>query len=124
MAQEELIISSKASISYSLTLGNTVTAPGNYLDTLTLKQGDDVKLTEDKNIYLLTLKGVKVIKKIYQPTEIEADLDFIQLVSIKSDSTEIQGRQGSVAAKAGGTEDHHRQRSSEHLHGGQKVLCL
>ena len=76
------------SIFYSITFGNAITAPGNDLEKLTLKQGEDVMLTENKNVYLLTLQNVKVIKKIYQPIEIEADLDFMEQKIIFSGSTE------------------------------------
>ena len=43
-----------------------------------LKQGVGVEVEENENLYTLTLKWVKVNKKLYQPTEIEAELFFMQ----------------------------------------------
>ena len=88
MANDETNKNSFESICYSMTFGNTITAPSDNLEQLTLKQGVDVKLIEDKKVYLLTLQNVKVIKKIYQPVEIEADLDFMEQTSIYSDVAE------------------------------------
>ena len=88
MANDETNKNSFESICYSMTFGNTITAPSDNLEQLTLKQGEDVKLIEGKKVYLLTLQNVKVIKKIYQPVEIEADLDFMEQTSIYSDVAE------------------------------------
>ena len=90
MADEETKIITYDSFNYSLTFKNTITAPADNLEEVTLEQGTDVKLKEGDNLYLLTLQNVKVSKKIYQPIEIEADLDFMQLFLFNSDSTKHQ----------------------------------
>ena len=90
MTNEGANIITYSSFNYSLTFKNTITAPADNLEELTLEQGTDVSLSEDKNDYLLTLQNVNVNKKIYQPIEIEADLDFMQLFLFNSDSTKRQ----------------------------------
>ena len=87
MANEGTNNNSNVSYHYSLTFKNTITAPAENLEELTLEQGTDVRLTEVRS-YLLTLQNVKVIKKIYQPIEIEADVDFMQQTTALSGSTE------------------------------------
>lgn len=88
MANEGTDIITYGTFNYRLIFKNKITAPAKNLEELTLEQGTDVKLTEKKNVYLLTLQNVNVIKKIYQPVEIEAELDFMQLASIESSSAE------------------------------------
>ena len=88
MANEGTDIITYGTFNYRLIFKNKITAPADNLEELTLEQGTDVKLTENKNVYLLTLQNVNVIKKIYQPVEIEADLDFMQLASIETRSIE------------------------------------
>ena len=88
MANEKKILSPYATFRYSLTFKNSIAAPADDLEELTLVQGEDVMLTENKNVYLLTLKSVKMSKKIYQPVEIEAELDFMQRTTLLSESTE------------------------------------
>ena len=61
---------------YRLTLGDVIgtSSPG----TLKLVQGKSVLMdnSDDNASYYLTLRNIKVNRKIYQPTEIEAELDF------------------------------------------------
>ena len=64
---------------YRLTLGDMILSKSNStLDDLVLEQRSNVTFVDnDTNLkYNVTLNGVKVNKKIYQPTEIEAELDF------------------------------------------------
>ena len=68
---------------YRLTFGNTITNPSGNLTPLRLEQGVRREFTEsisgnsDQEFYLM-LQGVKVNRKIYQPTEIEAELVFME----------------------------------------------
>lgn len=68
---------------YRLTFGNTITNPTKDLTPLRLEQGVRREFTEsisgnsDQEFYLM-LQGVKVNRKIYQPTEIEAELVFME----------------------------------------------
>lgn len=45
-----------------------------------LEQGSQKKISDGKKNYLLLLCGIKVNRKIYQPTEIEAELDIVELI--------------------------------------------
>ena len=64
---------------YRLTFGNSVMDPGTNLEAVTLEQSTLLDVSDaKKNTYSIVLHGVKVNKKIYQPTEIEVELDFMQ----------------------------------------------
>jgi len=65
---------------YKLTFGNTITEPGKDLTGLTLYQGTTLPFSDGSEYYNLTLMGVKVNKKIYQPCEIQAELFIMQQV--------------------------------------------
>ena len=73
----ESTTTSSSTYRYQMTLGNYIgeSSPG----TLTLVQGQKVLMddSEEGVTYNVTLGGVKVNKKIYQPTEIEAEVDFV-----------------------------------------------
>ena len=69
---------SNATYIYRLTFGNTITAPDTALKKLQLEQGLQREFSDDSNSYYLTLRGIKINRKIYQPTEIEAELDVLQ----------------------------------------------
>ena len=69
---------SNATYIYRLTFGNTITAPDTALKKLQLEQGLQREFSDDNNSYYLTLRGIKINRKIYQPTEIEAELDVLQ----------------------------------------------
>ena len=76
---------------YTLTLGKVISTSEPKED-LVLEQGVR-KLFEDKaeNIsYYVTLHGVKVNKKIYQPTEIEAELDFMMKTTDRAGGEELK----------------------------------
>lgn len=88
MANEGMNIITYGTFNYRLIFKNKITAPADNLEELTLEQGTDVMLTEKKNVYVLTLQNVKVNKKIYQPVEIEADVNFMQRTTISSNSAE------------------------------------
>ena len=68
---------------YRLTFGNTITNPTKDLTPLRLEQGVRREFTESisgnsDQVFYLMLQGVKVNRKIYQPTEIEAELVFME----------------------------------------------
>ena len=78
MAAEDTIVVKEAYYVYRITFGNKITAPKTDINKLILSQGEPVgtKDTESDKNFVLILRGVKVNKKIYQPCEIEAELDF------------------------------------------------
>ena len=63
---------------YRLTFGNVIASTGKQLEELTLNQGDRTEISDGSNNYYMVLCGVKVNRKIYQPTEIEAELNLTQ----------------------------------------------
>ena len=64
---------------YRLTFGNSVMDPGTNLEAVTLEQSTLLDVSDaNNNTYSIVLHGVKVNKKIYQPCEIEVELDFMQ----------------------------------------------
>ena len=76
---------------YTLTLGKVISTSEPKED-LVLEQGVR-KLFEDKaeNVsYYVTLHGVKVNKKIYQPIEIEAELDFMMKTTDRAGGEELK----------------------------------
>ena len=68
---------------FRMTFGNTISSPGKQLQELVLEQDAEKRVTADKSVnketYSITLRGVKVNKKIYQPNEIDAELDFMEV---------------------------------------------
>ena len=91
MADESKTITKYGYYRYQLTLGNHIgkNSPG----TMKLVQGIGVLMdnSADSSTYYVTLRGVKVNKKIYQPTEIEAEVDFTLQTNDTSghDSTKV-----------------------------------
>lgn len=79
-------IEKTATFLYKMTLGDKILSEGETLTKLELEQGVAVTCIDSaKNLsYYVTLHGIKVNKKIYQPTEIEAEL----LLIIKTDATQ------------------------------------
>ena len=77
-------------IFYRLTLGHFISEK--QPNDLILEQGNRIQFDDkDKKFsYYVTLLGVKVNRKIYQPTEIEAEMDFMQKTT---DSTETEKTQ-------------------------------
>ncbi len=74
-----------AALHYCLTFKSRIKAPSQDLPTLILQNnGEAVELTENGQTYSLLLRGVKVNKKIYQPVEIEAEMDFLQVTTDES----------------------------------------
>jgi hypothetical protein len=65
---------------YRLIFGNIIDLDGDQPQELMLEQGSQKKISDGKNNYLLLLCGIKVNRKIYQPTEIEAELDIVELI--------------------------------------------
>ena len=63
---------------YRLTFANTISAPKKDLPELVLDQGKKNGFKDSDREYYLTLRGVKINRKIYQPVEIEAELTFEQ----------------------------------------------
>lgn len=78
MAQEMKEIIKDGILIYRLSFGNTITSPNQNLKTLLIEQGLQKEFSDGSNSYYLTLRGIKVNRKIYQPTEIEAEVDFMQ----------------------------------------------
>ena len=89
MADNESQVMTSETFLYSLSFKNNIKAPDKNLEELTLEQGASTELANDQEIYSLTLHGVKVNKKIYQPVEIEAELDFM-VVSSTTSSTVLK----------------------------------
>lgn len=63
---------------YRLTFANTISAPKKDLPELILDQGAKMEFKDSDREYYLTLGGVKINRKIYQPVEIEAELTLEQ----------------------------------------------
>ena len=63
---------------YRLTFNNTITAPEKELKELIMDQGARNVGKDEEREYYLTLGGVKINRKIYQPLEIEAELTIEQ----------------------------------------------
>ena len=72
-------VTKSAHFIYRLSFGDVLSAAPNSSAKLTLEQGVQKTFDDKENnvSYYLTLHGVKVNKKIYQPCEIEAELDFM-----------------------------------------------
>jgi len=72
-------VTKSAHFIYSLTIGSTIGSTSDTTQELTLEQGVRTTFVDKENnvSYDITLHGVKVNKKIYQPCEIEAELDYI-----------------------------------------------
>ncbi|MBR1502934.1 MAG: hypothetical protein IJ618_03505 [Prevotella sp.] len=76
-----------ATLIYKLTFGNYI----NYADNsqpaqLQLEQGVNSEFSDGTKTYNILLCGVKVNRKIYQPTEIEAELDIMQSITAASNT--------------------------------------
>ena len=78
---------------YRLTFGGFIGSKGKQPDELQLNQGVRKEVSDDSNKYYMLLCGVKVNRKIYQPTEIEAELDFTH------ETTDAQNKKKSTAPK-------------------------
>ena len=78
---------------YRLTFGNVIASTGKQLEELTLNQGDRTEISDGSNNYYMVLCGVKVNRKIYQPTEIEAELNLTQ------ETTDAQNQKKTTAPK-------------------------
>ena len=63
---------------YRLTFGEIIALKGNQPEAFQLEQGTQKTISDTKKVYSLLLRGIKVNRKIYQPTEIEAELDIVQ----------------------------------------------
>ena len=76
---------------FRLTFGNIIasTDTGNQPEQLQLEQGVRKEFSDKTNTYFFLLRGIKVNRKIYQPTEIEAELDISQKTTdtIKTETT-------------------------------------
>ena len=64
-----------------MSFGNVIASDGKQPEELLLDQGVINKISDGSKSYLLLLCGVKVNRKIYQPTEIEAELDITQMTT-------------------------------------------
>ena len=72
---------------YRLTFGNIIAYKGTQPGKLQLEQGVRKELSDGTRTFYLMLHGVKVNRKIYQPIEIEAELDIMQATT--GDSTTV-----------------------------------
>ena len=72
---------------YRLTFANTISAPKTELPELILDQGAKMEFKDSDREYYLTLGGVKINRKIYQPVEIEAELTLEQKSDNNSSTT-------------------------------------
>ncbi len=73
---------------YRLIFKNRIKNPGVDLPILTLENtGKSLELTEGGKSFSLMLLGVKVNKKIYQPVEIEAEMNFMQVTDNTSNQS-------------------------------------
>ena len=79
--------SKQAIFTYRLTFGNMIAKVEKQPAKLLLDQGDRKELTDGKKNYYLLLCGIKLNRKIYQPTEIEAELDITQKVTDTTSQT-------------------------------------
>ena len=73
---------------YRLTFGNVIAQKDNQPTLLQLYQGVRKEFSDGTNNYYLLLRGIKVNRKIYQPTEIEAELDIMQATTGSGDKKE------------------------------------
>ena len=71
-------VNKKALYIYRLTFGNTINKNDNKLSTLLLEQGVRKEFTEGNDTYYLMFNGIKINRKIYQPSKIEVELDIMQ----------------------------------------------
>ena len=71
-------VNKKALYIYRLTFGNTINKKDDKLSTLLLEQGVRKEFTEGKDTYYLMFNGIKINRKIYQPSKIEVELDIMQ----------------------------------------------
>ena len=72
---------------YRLTLGNVIAQRDSQPVTLPLQQGVSYRLSDGDKDYFLLLCGIKINRRIYQPTEIEAELDITQTITDTSGKT-------------------------------------
>lgn len=71
---------------YRLTFGDNITNTGakKKLDNLLIEQGVRKEFKYDSKTYYVTFRGIQINRKIYQPTQIEAELDITQATSTDS----------------------------------------
>ena len=62
---------------YRLTFGDIIAFKGKQPSTLQLEQGVRRDFSDGEESYHVLLRGIKINRKIYQPTEIEAELDIM-----------------------------------------------
>ena len=65
---------------YTLKFGNIIALKGEQPKNFVLEQGTPQEISDGNKNYDILLRGIKVNRKIYQPTEIEAELDIQQVV--------------------------------------------
>ena len=65
---------------YTLKFGNIISLKGEQPKNFVLEQGTPQEISDGNKNYDILLRGIKVNRKIYQPTEIEAELDIQQVV--------------------------------------------
>ena len=72
---------------YRLTFGNVIANVEKQPPMLQLEHGSGKKVSDGDKEYFVVLCGVKINRKIYQPTEIEAELDITETITDTSGKT-------------------------------------
>ena len=72
---------------YRLTFGNFLAKKDKQPPMLQLEHGSGKKVSDGTKDYFVVLCGVKINRKIYQPTEIEAELNISQTITDTSGKT-------------------------------------
>ena len=72
---------------YRLTFGNFLAKKDKQPAMLQLEHGSGKKVSDGTKEYFVVLCGVKINRQIYQPTEIEAELDISQTITDTSGKT-------------------------------------
>ena len=85
--------STNDSFHFLLTFGDIIALKGEQPKELILEQGNQKKFSDGDKDYYLLLRGIKVNRKIYQPNEIEAELDIQQTVVNGSNQQETTAPQ-------------------------------
>ena len=112
--------SKQALLAYRLSFGNIIGKKDNQPAMLQLVQGERLDVSDSNNVYHLLLCGVKMNRKIYQPTEIEAELYITQSI------TDTTGKTASSAPKFVNVENKKVVRRREDLDGfaaNNDVVC-
>ena len=87
---------------YTLKFGNIIALKGEQPKNFVLEQGTPQEISDGNKNYDILLRGIKVNRKIYQPTEIEAELDIQQVVVTGSNQQQTTAPHKRPAVAEGG----------------------